>query len=74
MSLLAPGAAQFAPGARVQIRCGDHQFSGILRRCDPLDGKAVRYGIEFQTVPVATIEKLLFYSRAERAVWASASG
>jgi len=64
ISVVADPAEQFAPGVDVVMWCGVHQFSGVVRRCEPLGEHAVRYGIEFVAVADATVDKLMFYARS----------
>ncbi|MCC6227256.1 MAG: PilZ domain-containing protein [Microthrixaceae bacterium] len=69
ISLSAPAASQFAPGARVSVSCGAHEFTGIVRRCEPVGHSQMHYGIEFDQVGSDTLDKLRFYSTAGRGEW-----
>jgi len=73
IAVVAPPAEQFAPGARVVVWCGVHEFSGVVRRSEPLNDAATRYGVEFERVAEATIDKLLFYAAARDTGWSAAS-
>jgi hypothetical protein len=53
---------QFAPAARVTLWCGVHEFTAVVRRCEPITEEEFRYGLELVEVADATIRKLLFYA------------
>ncbi len=69
IAVAAPVSPQFSPGARVVVWCGVHEFRGIVRRCEPLNDAVARYGIEFEAVAEATVEKLFFYAAARDSGW-----
>jgi hypothetical protein len=62
LSVRARHEPQFAPAAHVVMWCGVHEFTAVVRRCEPVTDHDSRYGLELVSVADATLRKLLFYA------------
>jgi hypothetical protein len=53
-----------APATEVVLWCGVHEFTAVVRRCEPINEHEWRYGLELVAVAEATLSKLLFYAES----------
>jgi hypothetical protein len=53
-----------APATEVVLWCGVHEFTAVVRRCEPISEDEWCYGLELVAVAEATLAKLLFYAES----------